>query len=371
MGVTIEKIKDEINDEIPCKDSYNIKSWGADLSIRELVSRYNDKDMIKPELQRKYVWDKNEASYFVDSLLLGLPVPSIFLALDYNERWLIVDGYQRIMTVNDFTHRGVFSKDNKAFALSNSKKINQKWRGKTFLGLDENEKRRLRNTTIHAIIFEQKEPQNDKSSLYQIFERINASGRNLMPQEIRNCIYQGSLNSLLIELNNDKNWRRLFGSNQEDPRMRDIELILRFFALKLNNIKSITKTQISLKKHLNDFMGDNRSIDNQKSQVMKKDFIETMKLCFELYGEGAFKNISSDDKIINRFHPTIFDSISIATSHIIDKKSNIKDNMSQKRIKLLQNNCYQNFITTRTTNMESIIGRINCALRILYDVVNK
>lgn len=76
----IEVIKSEIEDDYSDDSLFNISSWGADLSFRELVSMYNDNELVKPELQRKYVWDKIEASRFIESILLGLPVPSIFLA---------------------------------------------------------------------------------------------------------------------------------------------------------------------------------------------------------------------------------------------------------------------------------------------------
>ena len=106
----IEVIKSEIEDDYSDDSLFNISSWGADLSFRELVSMYNDNELVKPELQRKYVWDKIEASRFIESILLGLPVPSIFLAQSGSQK-LIVDGYQRIMTVYDYI-RGIFTTDN-------------------------------------------------------------------------------------------------------------------------------------------------------------------------------------------------------------------------------------------------------------------
>ena len=109
----IEVIKSEMEDDYSDDSLFNISSWGADLSFRELVSMYNDNELVKPELQRKYVWDKIEASRFIESILLGLPVPSIFLAQSGSQK-LIVDGYQRIMTVYDYI-RGIFTTDNKVF----------------------------------------------------------------------------------------------------------------------------------------------------------------------------------------------------------------------------------------------------------------
>ena len=151
------------------------------------------------------------------------------------------------MTVYDYM-RGIFSADKKVFKLSNSEKINTRWRNKAFSELSTDDQRKLKSTTIHAIIFEQKKPANDDTSLYQVFERINTSGRTLTAQEIRNCVYQGSFNELLFELNEDANWRRLFGSEEADNRMRDIEYILRFFVMKTDIVLHSESKQISLKK---------------------------------------------------------------------------------------------------------------------------
>src|SRR6185369_5625940 len=172
---TYVKIPNESDeaDDYSNDDLYNIESWGADLSFRELITMYDEDELKKPELQRHYVWDKSEASRFIESLLLGLPVPSIFLAKTSDEKKLIIDGYQRIMTVYEYVMKRVFSKDGKSFKLSSSKRINDRWRGKSFDELSDTDQRKIRSTTIHAIIFQQKEPKDDDTSLFQIFERIN------------------------------------------------------------------------------------------------------------------------------------------------------------------------------------------------------
>jgi len=100
--IDIDKPKEESDDSYSNDDLFRISSWGADLSFRELIARYDDNELVKPELQRHYVWDRVEASRFIDSILLGLPVPSIFLAKTPDEKLLIIDGYQRIMTVRDY-----------------------------------------------------------------------------------------------------------------------------------------------------------------------------------------------------------------------------------------------------------------------------
>ena len=349
---------------------YNLNSWGADLSFRELISQYEDGDLIKPELQRNYVWDKSEASRFIDSILLGLPVPSIFLAKTRDEKMLIVDGYQRIMTVYDFV-RGVFSKDDKVFSLTNSEKINSRWRGKAFLELSETEQRKIRTTTIHCIIFVQLSPCDDDTSMYQIFERINTSGRTLFPQEIRNCVYQGVFNDLLFELNKDLSWRKLYGLKEADSRMRDMEFILRFLALDSEKFNKIRTKQVSLKKFLNEFMGDPNSILPSVIQTNREKFLTTIHFLDNFLGEQAFHNISSIDqiKIVNKFNPTIFDSIMIATGFVLKTNQDIKiekNVLVQRKLNLLQNEEYQDLIKVRTTTIERINRRIELAAKYLY-----
>ncbi|MEI8635062.1 DUF262 domain-containing protein [Vibrio sp. PP-XX7] len=310
----IENLPEENEDSYSNDDIYNITSWGADLSFRELITMYEEDELVKPELQRHYVWDKVEASRFIESLLLGLPVPSIFLANTSDDHKLIVDGYQRIMTVYDFV-KGIWTKDGRVFRLSNSDKINKRWKGKSFSELSSAEQRKIRSTTIHAIVFEQIKPKEDDTSLYQIFERINTGGRPLAAQEIRNCVYQGSLNSMLIEANKNEDWRHFMGE-EVDSRMKDMEFILRYFAINTDKVKNAPKGNISLKKLLNEYMGNAQNNTDQKVASLKETFARTISFIRNNIGDDAFHNIGSGDreKIRKRFYPTIFDSIMVGTT---------------------------------------------------------
>jgi hypothetical protein len=367
------EIKEELEDAYSNDDIYNINSWGADLSFRELITMYEENELLKPELQRNYIWDKVEASRFIDSLLLGLPVPSIFLANTNDDRKLIIDGYQRIMTVYDFVS-GIWSGDGKIFNLSISEKINPRWRGKAFKELTPVEQRKIRSTTIHSIIFEQAMPKNDDTSLFQIFERINTGGRALKSQEIRNCVYQGELNRLLFSLNTDQKWRALFGADI-DPRMRDMEFILRCFALNTDLVKNYPKGNISLKKLLNDFMGDKSNNTPEFIETASKTFKNVISYIHKNIGENAFFNIVSNDpkKIRKRFYPTIFDSLVVATSIALDVLGeNIPEiELEEKRLELLQNENYKKYITQGTMQIESIHGRISMVLEKLYGLQYK
>lgn len=350
---------------------FNISSYGVDLSFREIINMYEEGDLEKPEMQRKYVWSRNEASRFIDSILLGLPVPSIFLAKTADEKRLIVDGYQRIMTVYDYVNTGIFGGDKKVFKLSNSEIINPKWRGKQFSELDQDEKRKIRNASIHAIIFEQKHPQDD-SGMYQIFERINTSGRPLRPQEIRNCVYHGSFNQLLIELNKNAIWRELIGT-KEDSRMLDVELILRCFAFaKFKEQSEVALNQINLVKYLNSYMGRNCNIPEDVQQTFADEFTETINVIAAKIGNVAFRNGKITEGSIEfskRINPAIMDSLYTATYSAIalgayDESVDLK----AKYEELLMDADFQDAISIRTTTVSQIKKRISKASEILFGV---
>lgn len=354
----------EADDYYSDSDLFKISSWGADLSFRELISRYDEDELVKPELQRNYVWDKNEASRFIDSILLGLPVPSIFLAKTQDEKLLIIDGYQRLMTVRDFV-KGVFSRDSSVFRLSKSDRIHEKWRGKSFPELHEDERRKIRNTTIHAIVFMQQHPASGDTSLFQVFERINSNGRTLLPQEIRNCVYQGQFNSLLIDLNENKDWRALWGTPEKDVRMRDLEYILRFFALSSREIWDDENfpLRISLKKYLNQFMA--RSNGDALMRNFYLRFTRAVKFCFDNFGESAFHNISSDDddRYVRKFSPTVFDAIIVSVDRFLSSSGSASDvaALPERKISLLRESDYQKLLyqeTMRTPNIRARIDRM-------------
>lgn len=361
---------DELNDDYSDDDLFEISSWGADLSFRELISRYDDDELVKPELQRHYVWDKAEASRFIDSILLGLPVPSIFLAKTNDEKLLIIDGYQRLMTVRDFV-KGIFSKDQSVFKLSRSEKIHDRWKGKAFLELPPEEQRKIRNTTIHAIVFMQKHPAEGDTSLFQVFERINSGGRSLLPQEIRNCVYQGPLNSLLFELNLEPVWRSLWGKKEIDSRMRDMECILRFFALSelANEDPKSAPTRVSLKKYLNQFMGNHNHVT--ACNRFRERFLSTIHYIYNNIGLSAFHNVSptNPSRDVAAFSATIFDSVMISVDLGIQR--NIEDqhrqDLGDRRRNLLKNSNYQRYLSFETMRSETIRNRAQGMYKALFD----
>lgn len=339
-----ENFEDDAEDLLPFK--YSITSYGADYPVDGLVKRMNNGSIYVPTFQRGYVWKIKEASRFIESLLLGLPVPGIFLAKEKDtQKLLVIDGQQRLRTIEYF-YNGVFEPTKKGFSLEG---ISSQFNGVTYKTLSEEDRRRLDDSIIPATVVKQDEPSDDDSSIYHIFERLNTGGVKLQPQEIRACIYHGELNELLRELNNNQYWRAIYGSS--DSRMKDQELILRFLALYFDGEK-YTKP---MKGFLNKFMGKNRDLKIYTGAQIKDTFYNTIETAYRCLGEKAFKPK-------RQLNAAVFDSIMVGLSHRL-KNGSIDNEESVRSI-------YQDLLkkedflavtvnTARTTDSPAVESRLN------------
>ena len=184
MQEEFEIIDDAVNETEEFR--YSITSYGADYTVDSIVQRIEKEKIFVPPFQRKYVWTQIQASRFIESLILGLPVPGVFFSKEEaTERLLIIDGQQRILSIANF-YRGVFGE--KKFRL---KGVQEDLEGKTYEELNEADQNRLDDSILHATIIKQDTPSDDESSIYMVFERLNTGGTPLQPQEIRACVYYG------------------------------------------------------------------------------------------------------------------------------------------------------------------------------------
>lgn len=277
-------IENNVPDEMPYASPkrYSINNYGADYTVDGLVKRLDDQSIFVPPFQRGYVWTRKQASRYIESLLLGLPSPGIFLSRENDTRkMLVIDGQQRLRTLQYFIH-GRFANDGDVFSLVG---VDAEFEGVTYQSLDDPDRRQLNDSIIHATVVKQEAPPNDHSSIYYIFERINTGGTPLSPQEIRACIYRGSLNDLLRELNRKDIWRKLFDSTVPDARGRDQELMLRFFAL-YYSVENYTEPMTTF---LNAFMKQYQHITPEQIASFTQIFNVTIILAADCLGENAFR----------------------------------------------------------------------------------
>ncbi|HLO17476.1 MAG TPA: DUF262 domain-containing protein [Anaerolineales bacterium] len=285
--------------------TYSITSYGADYPVDSLVKRMQEGKIRVPPFQRGYVWPEKQASRFVESLLLGLPVPGIFLSKDTEKNsadLLVIDGQQRLRTLQYF-YKGNFP-DGRVFKLRD---IQSKFQEKTYEGLEHDDRQRLDDSIIHATIVKQDEPSEDNSSIYLVFERLNTGGLQLQPQEIRSAIYSGEFSELLKELNQYPAWRNIYG--RRSPRLKDQEFILRFFAMYLYR-SNYTKP---LKGFLNRYMARNKNLTLHSAEVLTETFNPIIDFVNDTLDKKAFR-------YFNAINASIYDSVMVGLAERFSSK---------------------------------------------------
>jgi len=286
----MEDIQSEELDLDTTPVTYEVITYPADFTLEGLVSKYRKGSMTVPGFQRNYVWNMNQASRLIESFLLGLPVPAIFLFTDeVNNEQLVIDGQQRLMSVVYFFD-GYFGEADKGgrkkvFRLTG---LNEKspYHNKSYADLEESDQaafNKLNDSVLRAFVVKQLTP-NGNTSVYHIFERLNTGGTQLVGQEIRNCVYHGEFNNLLCELNKYENWRKIFGNDALHRRQKDVELILRFFAFYENG----DKYERPIKDFMSNFMHDNQHLNLEKSDRFRALFKATCDRILSLLGEKPF-----------------------------------------------------------------------------------
>jgi hypothetical protein len=262
-------VKDD-NPELPPSD---IVAYNESRSCADLHRMYQDGVLkIQPEFQREIVWKGPAQTRFIDSLIKHLPIPSLCFSLDYKtERWQVIDGLQRMASIIRFLN------GDPQWRLSALDDIDPDLSGKqakAFLDPDSPLHKyysRVKNLTIPITVLRcDLTKKTHTNYLFTIFHRLNTEGMKLNNQEIRNCIYLGSFNDLLKDLNKYPNWMKLNRMNKNDGyRFTKEELILRFFAFH-DDYENYTGR---LAKYLNEYMNDNRDID-QAAAIAKTELFE-------------------------------------------------------------------------------------------------
>lgn len=282
--------KDEV-DEHEFSTSYKLNCSGIDFDVCGLVRRQNAKSIYLPDFQRNYVWGKKRASKFIESLLLGLPIPSVCLYREEDNKQIIIDGFQRLETIRLFYSK-VFA-DGTPFKLSG---VSKDYSGKTIEDLDEVCKIKLDDTLIHATVVKADDPQEKNyNAVYLIFERLNTGGVKLSPQEIRNCIYHGEFQKVIEQLSNDANFQKYFAI--EPKRKKDQEIILRLFSL-ANNYSEYSG---NMKEFLNSYMdskkNENATSLNKEISTFKEALDKLTKLREEIFKPKGNLNLGILDAI--------------------------------------------------------------------------
>jgi hypothetical protein len=281
--IPIEDIPEE--DEVPIE--YDIATYPSDFTLTGIHKMWQDGDIEIPEFQREFVWTLKQSSLLIESFLLGLPVPPVFFYIDEEHKNLVIDGQQRILSVV-YYFEGYFGEESiqgkqQVFRLTGLGERSP-YHNRRFQDLKSADQRKLQNAVLRAINVRQLSPKDSNTSIYHIFERLNTGGTPLKPQEIRNCVFRGNFAKLLDDLNLNDDWRLIMGKKTKDKHKRDIELILRVFALS----RDWEKYEKPMKESLNVAMQEHKAGNSRKVRRFEEMFPNVAALIVKRLGAKPF-----------------------------------------------------------------------------------
>jgi uncharacterized protein with ParB-like and HNH nuclease domain len=350
-GSDSEIVEDEAEtDETVARVSYQITSYGADYDVEGLVRRLKREDIFVPSFQRNYVWTLPQASRFIESLLLGLPVPGVFLAREEStNRFLILDGQQRLKSLL-FFYEGLFNPPGRAQRIFALNEVQKPLEQKTYKTLDERDRRRLDDAIVHATIVQQEAPpEEEDTSLFYIFERLNSGGTRLTHEEARCAVFHGSLIDKVKELNNYRTWRDVFG--KEHARLKDQELILRFLALYFNQDRYARP----MAEFLNKFVNRNQNANEEFLGLCRRQFERAIDLCWQALGNKAFR----PERALNA---AVFDSVMVGLARRLQKEVPINPaQFAEAYYGLLADNEYSESVSRSTADEHFVSLRLKKA----------
>jgi hypothetical protein len=292
--------------------------------------------------QREFVWSKSQADRFIESLLLGLPVPGIFLVQEPDSTLLVLDGQQRLRSLQAY-YSGVLR--GKEFKLQY---VQEPFKGLGYKHLAAEDRRRLDDSILHATIVRQDEPTEDQSSIYAIFERLNTGGTLLQPQEIRVALYHGGLVRLLRELNDNEDWRALYGKRSN--RLKDQELILRFLAF----YRDWESYKSPMKDFLNQFMARHRNPDAAALDEFRTVFKETAHTILNCIGPKAFR-------LATAANAAVIDSLMVGVAQRRSAGGQLRDGEGLRTAyqRLLEDSAYRAAVERSTADEDSVAVRFS------------
>ncbi len=327
-----------------------------DFPLSLIKDMFDDGDIIpQPDYQRDYVMDVKTASKLIESVLMNIPIPTVYLCEELDGTFSIIDGQQRMTSFvkylkNEFPLKG----------LEELSELN----GKTFSQLDKSLQRTLKSCTLNSIILT-KESQELK---YEIFARLNQGAIKLKPQELRNCIYRGSLNDMIESVAKaNKYLPDLF--LEENKRKNYQEYILRFFALRNFNDYSSSMT-----KTMNNFMCKYQNADDKTINELKGMFNTTIDIIKQVFGNNAFCAYDRQKgQFMNKFSGSIYDSIVVACSMFDNHDLMVHADEIRMQIEEIKKNnaTYQDYTYAATGSKNRVVGRIMMIYNIIAQIVGK
>jgi hypothetical protein len=363
-------------------EEYDLTSVPNDFNVLTIYNFIESGAVKIPGFQRNYVWDLRRASKLIESLILGLPVPQVFLYEAGRNDFLVIDGQQRLLTIyffvkqrfpkramrgelrsllagkvsisDDVLHDDTYFENFRLRLPDVAEGVPNKFAKRNYSTLGEY-KTQFDLRTIRNIIVKQIRPSEDDSSIYEMFHRLNSGGVNLTPQEIRSSLYYSPFMEMLAQINATPAWRTLVGFPTPDINLRDIEVLLRGIAMYCNgdNYRS------SMAKFLNQFSKSAKGFDADRTEALEGRLLWFMDQAASV--EGASQLFVGKN---GRFSVTLYEAV----FHVACRKQFEGSGFTfdGDRIRVLRDDDkFLGFSQARSSHRSNVNGRLTRAAEVL------
>lgn len=369
------------SDEIQISE-YELTSTPNDFNVITIFHYLKSGVIRIPAIQRNFVWDIKRSSKLIESLILGLPVPQIFLYEEGKNDFSVIDGQQRLMSIYYFIKQR-FPRDEKRVELrkimlghgdipeeilnDDNYFIDFKLNLPVSVPNTTNKFNNLKYSTlgdskssfelrpIRNVIVKQNSPKDDNSAIFEIFSRLNTGGVNLYPQEIRASLYHSKFFEMLYRINELPQWRKILNMSDADEHSKDIEILLRSYALLIDG----DNYKPPLTKFLNSFSRKSQNVPKEKNEYLEQLFLSFLK-AFETMSESPFTNK-------NRFVIVLFEAVFVAICEPSFKKRELITTPINfdKIIELAKDPQFVDLSQKGTTKTQNMKNRLKRAREIL------
>jgi len=330
--IEIQQLENELS-----QARINLTTERLDMSFGEIMNIYQDGDiLISPEFQRLYRWSDYQKTRFIESILLGIPIPSIFVAENENGKWELVDGLQRLSTI--FSFFGILKKNEVELDIEKNNwiftegDIINSLEGKSKDDLPFKFQIAIKRFICRVEILHWDGENNNLK--YELFNRLNTGGSTATEQEIRNCIFRGKtnvFNDFLKRLaSNEILYKLVIPSRKQEDELYLEELVLRFISL-YYAIEGEDVTE-NISKYMTTFMRKNVNNESFPYTDFERIFDRTLTLLDNLNDEKVFRAEKGP------FSNNIYDAVILGISFHLDYYENNIDKLKEKIQKLKQGN---------------------------------
>lgn len=348
-----------------------VKTQSIEYDLETLVKKITRKTIkLDPEYQRNHRWSEETSSKLIESLILNIPVPLVYLSQDVDvdaddaddlARYSVIDGQQRLTAIYNFMTNELALE-----GMEVLKPLN----GSKYKDLPPFLIRRLEERTIKCLRIDST---LDPQVKYDIFERLNSGSVKLEAQELRNAIYRGSFNKLIKDLAKHEDFRVLNQISLDKPedskkvqKMEDVELVLRFFALRNNNYKNLKK---GFKLFLSESMEELNKLSDDELLRLSSQFVKTMKVIREHFGDQAFAKYRFENLEfvqMSKFNAAVYDALAIAVADEVNLDSPDFSKLNSITFKdLFKNSNFFDSVSGSVNDKEKVSTRIDAVKGLL------